>query len=409
MAASRAKFLGLCLLLSIYFLGIGTAFLMDRDFGRVEVRMIAIPDVGKRISGLLYRPVGATPENPLPAVVLTHGISGSKQMVSGIALELAKRGFVALAIDLGGHGNSEGAFGSDLSDPSLGILAAVRHLRAQPYVDGSRVGLVGHSLGAGAVRAAAFANGNVSASVFVGGGLGGVAEGPSYGEINRTFPKNLLVAVGAHDVLFDLGGLTMELGPAFGAPREVDPCVLYGDFSLGTARKLVTPPTTHLFEPVDPSIVSEIVLWMEGALGGGSSPRPDSEVKLSYAYREAAVSSSLAAFVGLIFSISSIIFDSRPPQVRKAKAARGTLEGWNAAAIWGALGLAAFLPMFLVGFFIQFPPLIFGSSFAWWLLAVAALGFLLIALVVPRVSSARTDLKASILESFAWTDVAVAA
>lgn len=57
-----------------------------------------MPDKGKQISGLLYRPNKATIENPLPAIILAHGISSSKQTLSGIALELARDGFVTLAI-----------------------------------------------------------------------------------------------------------------------------------------------------------------------------------------------------------------------------------------------------------------------------------------------------------------------
>jgi len=409
MTATQAKFLALCVLLSIYLSGIGVAFLINNDFGKLDVKSILISNGGKWISGLLYRPISATAENPQPAIILAHGISGSKQMLSGIALELARQGFVALSIDLVGHGNSEGVFGGDLTDPSLGALAAVRYLDAQPYVEGFRIGLVGHSLGAGAIRAAAVAHGNISASVYIAGGLGEVVAGPAYGMLNSTYPKNLLIAVGEYDVLFDIGQLKRELGPAFGVPREAVPYVLYGNFSCGTARKLITPSTMHLFEPMDPTIVSEIVLWMDNALRATDSrPRPIQGLRLNYLYREAAILVSALGFVGLAFSISSLIFDSHLPSARGMKARYGTLEDWKTLVIWGILGLTLFLPMFIMGSIISYPPLIFGSSFAWWLLAVAIVGFLMIVLVVPKLSAVRSNPKEMVHGSFDFKRVVVA-
>jgi len=403
--------MAIVVLVSIYLSGIGAALLCDTDFGNLDVKMISIPDKGKRISGLLYRPIDATSQNPLPAVVLVHGISGSKQMMSGIALELARHGLVALAIDLVGHGNSEGVFGGDATDPTLGTLAAVGYLEAQPYVNGSLIGLVGHSLGAGAIRATAVAHENIAASVYIAGGLGSMVAGSAYGVLNSTFPKNLLIAVGKYDVLFEMDQLKRAIEPVFEGPQEIAPCFLYGNFSTQTARKLITPPTTHLFEPMDPSIVSEIVLWMNNALRTtGSRPGPFLSIEPNYVYREAAIFVSLVSFVGLIFSISSVIFDLYPPLVQKAKTETnyGILEVWKTLIIWGSLGLVLLLPMFLVGSLIPIPPLIFGSSFAWWLLAVAIVGLLLILLALPKISTVRLTLRPAVSKSLNHMSVVTA-
>ncbi|MFB0504469.1 MAG: alpha/beta hydrolase, partial [Candidatus Bathyarchaeia archaeon] len=92
--------MAILVLVSIYLSGMGSAVVFDTDFGNLDVEMVSIPDRDHQLSGVLYRPIDATQENPLPAIVLVHGISGSKQMVSGIALELGRHGFVALAVDL---------------------------------------------------------------------------------------------------------------------------------------------------------------------------------------------------------------------------------------------------------------------------------------------------------------------
>jgi pimeloyl-ACP methyl ester carboxylesterase len=191
MAPVRRHYLAIFVLIAIYLSAVGSATVIDRDFGNLNVKAVSIPDRDHQLSGLLYRPTAASAETLLPAVVLVHGLSGFKQMMSGIALELARHGFVSLAVDLVGHGNSEGVFGlAGNLDPTLGIMSSVRYLESQPFVKASSVALVGHSLGAGAVRATAAAHRNIAASVFIAGGFGGMAIGPSYGILNSTIDRS---------------------------------------------------------------------------------------------------------------------------------------------------------------------------------------------------------------------------
>jgi dienelactone hydrolase len=408
-AATRLRYLAILVLASIYLSGMGSAAVFDTDFGNLDVEMVSIPDRDHQLSGVLYRPIDATQENPLPTVVLVHGISGSKQMVSGIALELGRHGFVALAVDLVGHGNSEGVFRDSNVDPTLGTLASVQYLESQPYKKAS-IGLVGHSLGAGAIRAIAASHGNIAASVFIGGGFGSMAADPAYGTLNSTHPRNLLVAVGKYDVLFDMGQLGKELSDAFGT-QEITSGRLYGSFSTQTARKLITPATTHLFEPFDLSVVSEIVLWMSNALKS-ESPSQDmlSRGRTTYIYREVAILVSLGAFVCLIFPTSAAILDSFPSAVDQhiRGTMYGTLEDWKSLIAWGLLGLILFFPIFPLGLLIPFPPLIFGSSFAWWLLTAAISGLLCILFLLPKYSAVRRDLRSLISGSFNRTGVVIA-
>lgn len=403
MAVVRGTFVVTLVLVCVFLSGTGVAALFDTDFGNVDVKVVSISNQRWQLSGLLYLPRDATAENPLPAVVLTHGISSAKETVSGIAVELARRGFVALAMDEVGHGSSEGAIGDGNGDPTLGVLAAVRYLELQSFVEASLISLVGHSLGAGSVRATAVAHGNIIASVFIGGGLGDMLTDPSYGSLNDTFPKNLLVAIGKHDVLFDIDQLKTESLPAvFGTSQEVTSGRLYGNFSSQTARKLITPATTHLFEPLDPAIVSETVNWVTDASRSAGFDQIDrTETSLVYLYREGAIFISLIAFVGLVFPISLSILrlSAFAAQRKRPKTKYGVLGDWKTLVIWGTLGVAAYLPMLAVGSFIPIPPLIFGSSISWWLLAVAVMGLLLIVFLAPRFSTVKLNLKLAISES----------
>jgi dienelactone hydrolase len=301
-SSGRMCFVAALFVVSVFLLGVFVYVMLDSDFGRLEVKTVLISGGGVELSGLLYRPVSASGLNPVPAVVLAHGIGGCKEMMSGIGLELARRGFVALCLDLLGHGGTGGTVAEGTGEPSFGVLSAVQYLRSHSFVNASAIGLVGHSLGGGAVRAAFVADGEIGASVLVAGGLGDIAEGPEYGVLDSSSPKNLLVIVGQYDVLFNLTQLKAEeLPSAFGTQEPVVSGVVYGSFLSQTARKLATPATTHLFEPVDSSVVSEIVAWMENSFKSDEVSVAQTGTNQLYIWREATNLVSLAAFFGVVF------------------------------------------------------------------------------------------------------------
>jgi len=386
---------------------------LNTDFGKVDTQQVSVASQLGNISGLLYRPVDATATNPQPAVVLAHGISGSKQYLSGIALELARNNIVALTLDLLGHGGSDGRLADGNEDASLGMLAAVRYLEAQDFVNSSTIGLVGHSLGAGAVRATAFAHGGIRATVLIAGGFGSMVADPVYGTFNSTFPENLLVAIGKYDVLFSLNELKKEtLPPVFGTPTEVAADTLYGDFSSHNARKLVTPPTTHLFEPVDPVIGSETIKWLINALQPADldeTSRPTTELSI---YRDTSILIGLVTLLGLLLLISTTVFSFvHYPKIKRNIQMRTkpqSIRDWKVLIVWGTLSLVLFFPMTLVGLSINIPPVIFGASIAWWTLATATIGLLVVALW-SRFSNSELKVKAALTQAFDVQGVVAAA
>src|SRR5262245_31028118 len=114
-----------------------------------EVRIPAAQ--GVTVSGLLYVPRSATAAHPAPAVLASHGYINTREMQSPFAIELARRGFVVLAMDMTGHGYSGGVVGT----ADFGGPAALQHLKSLPFVDKARIGLEGHSMGGGPILAAA--------------------------------------------------------------------------------------------------------------------------------------------------------------------------------------------------------------------------------------------------------------
>jgi dienelactone hydrolase len=377
---------------------------LNTDFGKVEAQQVSIATSLGSISGLLYRPVYATATSRQPAVVLAHGISGSKQYLSGIALELARNSIVALTIDLYGHGGSDGRLEDGDKDASFGMLSAVRYLEAQDFVNSSAIGLVGHSLGAGAARATAVAHGNTRAVVLIAGGFGSMVTDPVYGTFDSTFPENLLVAIGKYDVLFDLDEFRKTTLPSvFGTSSEVVADTLYGDFTSHNARKLITPPATHLFEPVDPVVGSETIKWAISALqptGLDEHPRPTTGLAI---YRDIFILIGLVTMLGLLLLILTTIFSlMHYPRTKRnihLRTKAQTIRDWKVLIIWGGLSVVLFFPMTVVGLAISIPPVIFGSSIAWWTLATAATGLLAVALL-SRFSSSELNLRSAIKQAF---------
>jgi alpha-beta hydrolase superfamily lysophospholipase len=89
-----------------------------------------------------------------PAVILVHMLHRSRRDFDALAPRLASEGIGALALDLRGHGDSQGSIGQDLSSMVADVKAARRFLTGRSDVSG-RIGLLGASLGANLAALAA--------------------------------------------------------------------------------------------------------------------------------------------------------------------------------------------------------------------------------------------------------------
>ena len=100
---------------------------------------------GIRKTALLLVPENATLETPAPAIVTSHGFLNNKEMQDLNYVELARRGYVVLAIDMASHGDSQIAPGVGNMMPS--VWQGVLFLADIGYVDTTRIGVTGHSFG----------------------------------------------------------------------------------------------------------------------------------------------------------------------------------------------------------------------------------------------------------------------
>ncbi|MCY1019958.1 alpha/beta fold hydrolase [Pyxidicoccus sp. MSG2] len=109
---------------------------------------------GLEIPSILYKPLQATPQNKLPAVVWVHGGPGDQAYRGYISFiqYLVNAGYVVLAPNNRGSSGYGKAFvtADDKKhgkEPLRDVVEAKKYLTGLPYVDGSRVGVLGASYG----------------------------------------------------------------------------------------------------------------------------------------------------------------------------------------------------------------------------------------------------------------------
>jgi dipeptidyl aminopeptidase/acylaminoacyl peptidase len=109
-------------------------------------RQVAIPTVrGKTLFGW-FIPAGPA----APALAVVHGWGGNAEMMLPLAAPLHAAGYALLLFDARSHGASDGDSFASLPRFAEDLEHAVDWLQAQAEVDPRRVGVIGHSVGAGA-------------------------------------------------------------------------------------------------------------------------------------------------------------------------------------------------------------------------------------------------------------------
>ncbi|HEY8574355.1 alpha/beta hydrolase [Phenylobacterium sp.] len=320
--------------------------------GGVKVRDVRFAGDGVTQSALLYVPSTATAARPAPAVLVSHGYINTREMQSPFAIELARRGFVVLAMDMTGHGYSEGAVGQQ---KDLGGPAALRYLQSLPFVDKAAIGMEGHSMGGGPVMAAALSQPDGYRAIVLEGStprlLGGAAP---------ESPRNLAVVFGQFDEFAPLmwqvpKGSEIEnskrLQKLFGVTGPVVENQVYGSIPDGTAKVLVNPPITHPWEHFSGSGVGAAVDWFQKTLPGAASPKPPGEQ--IWLWKEIG---TLIAFVGFVYLLLGTfeLLLGLPVFAGLAQPAQPTAERrggkwWLAFVLTAAVPAVTYFPLMELG------------------------------------------------------------
>lgn len=147
----------LALALVVILIGSFFAGMVNTSFYDVDVTEIEFETERGTLSGLLYMPKGAGEDDPRPVIVTTHGYLNSKEMQDAPAIEMSRRGYIVLALDMYDHGDSRWA--ADIETGSqfrtfwiYSQFDAASYMYQQPYTLKDEAGngyiaVSGHSMG----------------------------------------------------------------------------------------------------------------------------------------------------------------------------------------------------------------------------------------------------------------------
>jgi dienelactone hydrolase len=208
------------------------------------------------VDGVPLYEVHPAGSGPHPGVVVAHGFSGSAELMAPFGDSLATQGYVVVLLDFAGHGANTTPLPDDAAatDASVDALqhdldVALTHLRSLPDVDPSRVGLVGHSMGATEVTRYAATHPSVKATVALS------LPGSSVAQTDR--PVHLLLLYGSLEF------------PGFKAAAS--DALAHG----GPDRQAAAVPgVEHISILFAPRAHRETVDWLDQNLGGPSGDRP---------------------------------------------------------------------------------------------------------------------------------------
>jgi acetyl esterase/lipase len=239
--------LGLGLGLVLLALGLWLTWVDRSDSIRSQAIQVA-RNPQQSLTGRLYLP--SQTSLPHPTLMLWHGVSCTKETMEPMAIALAQQGIAVLAFDAGGFGESY-----DRSYSNEENLADARAIAAYVYAhpnqfDPNRVGVGGHSMGGATALFLANEDSRIKTAIILG----------MSADITRFLPSNLFMGIGLYEQFHTPDAMRSTLQQ--GTEPTAKESQLYGDFTRGTARKLIISPTSdHLMEPFDPTLIRESVAW----------------------------------------------------------------------------------------------------------------------------------------------------
>ncbi|NCO87750.1 MAG: alpha/beta fold hydrolase [Rhodobacterales bacterium] len=308
--------------------------------------------------------VGETPatvyrsgDAPAPVVVIAHGFAGSRQLMEGFALTLARAGYIVVSYDLLGHGRNPVPMSGDVTviegttTVLMDELARVADAAlALPGADG-RLALLGHSMASDIVVRQAVRDSRAGAVVAV--SMFSLAVTPDA-------PRNLLVVAGAWEGMLAAEALAaLHLADAGAGYAQT-----VGDPGAGTGRRAVlAPDVEHVGVLYSATTLREARDWLDASF--------DRQSGGPVAARGGWVALLLVAVVALGWPLAGL--------ARRWRAATPPLRLPRGAFLLAVLGPAIATPLILWPFDTRFLPVLVADYLALHFLVMGGLALVLAA------------------------------
>jgi alpha-beta hydrolase superfamily lysophospholipase len=226
---------------------------------------VRIRSLGDEIAGMLFLPES---DYPSPVVIVCHGAGDWKENYYELCEHLAQRGVGALALDLHGHGQSEGErFCVEMRQWVSDIRVAIDFLETHSRVDAKRIGAFGLSSGGTAILEAALNEPRLKALATL---------SPT---VRDSLPPllslllRLIWGIGKLKLLLTARQLRiplakMSIGPKLASDPEINRCILANPRSLEAFMKFPFPGGAQAFfvntlKRVPRIAAPTLVLWGE--------------------------------------------------------------------------------------------------------------------------------------------------
>ena len=319
----------LCIALLMILCGTCLAGFFQTSFNSVKIVDITLQTDAGELNGYLLVPKTATAEHPAPAIVTSHGYLNNREMQDLNYVELSRRGYVVFAMNAYAHGNSS-VVREDAPSISVntgGMVDAVEYLSSLSFVDPSRIGVTGHSMGAGfadmtacyysGLEQAALASGaskeeaaalnKVSSALLVGNvplNLASVAPYncevgiilARYDEFFITYAENIYENKSLHALI----SLQAEV------PEVLSEAVRYENSATGKGIVVYSPKQTHPWNHFSKICCAHAIEFFEATLG---APNPIASENQIWQFKELFNCVALAGFFLLMVPLMDILLN----------------------------------------------------------------------------------------------------
>lgn len=312
------------LILVFVFMAIASGF--NSAWGNVTIRDVYYPNSeGSMLHGQLFVPKGVSSANPAPAILNMHGGSDYLQTVSNYSIELARRGYVVLTVDAYGSGESDfvsgqaatNAGGSGGENTALkmdgGVSLGLEQLMGYKFVDQSRIGMTGHSMGGTYVANAALEYADHIKAIMPWGSGSFVdkmkASSPedftfNVGYINAKCDEMVVFATKAEPELLLKDDLLKQF---FRTDEDIVAGKVYGSFEDGTGRVIYTPNTTHIGNIINRDSIGSMMTFFAQAMPSGTALAATDQV---WMYKELFCVLATVALVVFVISAAFLLLGS---------------------------------------------------------------------------------------------------
>jgi fermentation-respiration switch protein FrsA (DUF1100 family) len=361
-AAKVPRLLWVCL--GVVLLASWAGSLVQSSGGGVQVRGLVLPARnGQWIAADLFRPRTATAERPAPLVVVVPGFQRSKETQANIALELARRGVVVIALDPSAQGGSSASLSTRAAtEEGYGLFAVIDYAATGVlnYVDRTRMAATGHSAGGNAALQAASHFGREAErtgtpgklhSVFISGYVLTLTErtlrpvrahlGISYALYDEGAYRNELGHGDLRRAPEALRAVRSGLGPAGRTLTEIEPGRFYGADAERTLRVVYNEPLLHPFQPYSVEATANQLEFFIRTLGLKDVPGPRDQV---WYWKELCGLLALAAALTALVPLARWLLATVPvfaTLVRPVPPALPLPTGSGRVVLWALLVLGA--------------------------------------------------------------------